>query len=40
MEGDIHPKKLKKVLQFNGMPITAKFIYGKIKEQLVNELIS
>ncbi|MEO6191317.1 MAG: 2-oxoacid:acceptor oxidoreductase subunit alpha [Saprospiraceae bacterium] len=31
IENDIDPKKLKKILQFNGMPITAKYILEKIE---------
>ena len=30
IENDINPKKLKKILQFNGMPITAQYILEKV----------
>lgn len=34
IELDINPNKLKKVLQYNGMPITAAFIYQSILAQI------
>jgi 2-oxoglutarate ferredoxin oxidoreductase subunit alpha len=39
-ELEIHPKKLKKVLNFDGMPITADYIVNQILVQLPKNFIS
>jgi 2-oxoglutarate ferredoxin oxidoreductase subunit alpha len=39
-EGDIDPKKLVKVLHYDGTPITARFIAGRIADVLADAKIS